>query len=95
MMDMEKLFERLLAIMETNKEDLLAKIDARLEKMNRHKVMAAETKPDRDMEEMVCQETETSRREEADLAGQESRGGTERRGLRRERRSNTGRRTEE
>jgi hypothetical protein len=61
MMDMEKLFERLLAIMETNKEDLLAKIDARLEKMdNSHKVMAAETKPDRDMEEMVCREsTET------------------------------------
>jgi hypothetical protein len=57
MMDMEKLFERLLVIMETSK-DLVAKIDARLEKMdNSHKVMAAKTKPDRVMEEMACQET--------------------------------------
>jgi hypothetical protein len=55
MMDMEKLCERLLAIMEANKEDLLAKVDARLEKMdNSHMEMVSAFKPEIEEETMAC-----------------------------------------
>jgi hypothetical protein len=65
MMDMEKLFEFLLAIMEANKEDLLAKIDGRLEKMdNSHMEMVSAFKPEIEEETMACQETTEARLEE-------------------------------
>jgi hypothetical protein len=64
-MDMEELFERLVAIMDANKEDLLAKIDARRENMGTsHKEMVSEFKPEIEEETVAYQEMEARQDEQ-------------------------------